>query len=94
MDKNSFVEGVKYVRGGRLPEKLRKHDISAHHDVAKRIFVVKSSNLDGEVQQNPKRNALKAIFKIIIFLATHDKYIITKNKFNFRTPSLRDSDLK
>lgn len=72
MDTNSFIQGVEYVRGGRMPEKLQKHEISAHHQSAQRVFVEKSSNSIRE-QQNVKRSALKSIFKIIIFLATHGK---------------------
>lgn len=94
LDKNSFVQGVQYVRGCRLPEKLQKHDTAPYHLAAVHIFCTKSMSLIGEVHQNVKRNALKAIFKIIIFLATHGTHIITKYKFNFISPSSRDSDFK
>lgn len=72
-DDNNFVKGVEYVKGCRLPEKLHKHDSALYHLNAKRIFEEKSTTPNGEIQQSTKRNALKAIFKIIIFLATNGK---------------------
>lgn len=72
-DDSDFVKGVEYVRGNRLPTKLSKHDSAPYHLNAKRIFEEKSTTPNGEIQQSTKRNALKAIFKILIFLATNGK---------------------
>lgn len=75
LKENGLVRGVEYVQGCRISEKLKTHDTSSNHQLAQRIYLQKLSNLNGELAEpNTKRNVLRIILKIIIFLATHGKY--------------------
>lgn len=81
---NSLTQGVKYVPGCRITTKLGIHDNSANHQLAQNVYAEKSTNLNGGIQQNSKRNVLRIVLKIIIFLATHGKFSIKskcKKKF-------------
>lgn len=72
-DDNRFVLGIKYEKGCRIADNLNRHDSEKNHIRAKNIFGKLAS--DSNIQQNPSRNwlALKAVVKIIIFIATHGK---------------------
>lgn len=73
---NLFVQGVEYVHGCRITNKLKDHDTARNHTLAQNIYLQKSAILNGEgdgILQNPKRNVLRIVLKIIIFLATHGK---------------------
>lgn len=88
---NLLVQGVGYVPGCRITEKLTIHDTSSHHNLAKRVYLEKSKIPNGEiVQENSKRNVIRVIMKIIIFLATHGKcnFSNTRNQFPIYTQSV------
>lgn len=72
-----FVKGVEYMKGGRTTESLRKHDEESHHKHAMGIYLKLNVDFREETSQpkSPKRVVLRAILKIIIFIATHGKWI-------------------
>lgn len=67
--KNLFVDGVKYDRGCRISEKLKKHSSAAYHKAALNKFL--ECNNSVKACQNERKNVIKIVFKIILFLATH-----------------------
>lgn len=66
---NRFVEGVDYTQGCRMVDGLNKHETSAHHKLAEKNFLKANSDLPRE--NCSKREVLRILIKIIIFIATH-----------------------
>lgn len=69
---NRMVLGVEYVKGCRISEYLKSHEHELHHTSAKdRYSELVSPNSGENTCQSAKRNVIRAIVKIIIFIATH-----------------------
>lgn len=76
-----LVTGVKYVKNCRIAHKLTRHEVSAHHGLTKTTYLNLISNvgMHEEIYHSEKRNAIRIIVKIIIYLATHgENSIIAK----------------
>lgn len=77
LQKNQFVLGVEYKKGCRLSDNLKKHDDAAYHNLATNAYLKFDPNLQQEVHEyvyeSSKRNVLRIIVKIIIYIATHGK---------------------
>lgn len=73
LSENRLVKGVKYEKNCRITDKLKTHENEKHHLLAKNTFANHCANIEKqeEVYQSAKRNAIKCIVKIIIFIATH-----------------------
>lgn len=71
-----FVKGVEYVKGGGITNSVKKHEIEAYHKHAKDVFLkLSADHQHGTCQSEPsKRVVLRAIIKIIIYIATHGKF--------------------
>lgn len=76
--KNQLVEGIEYVAGSRMGDKLQKHDQAAFHKLAESTYL----KFDCDIQQeaceavSAKKNVLRSIVKIIIYIATHGMLIL------------------
>lgn len=83
LGENILVKGLEYVAGCRVSVTLKNHESSKNHQLAEQIYLQHSTNLhEGtQIQQNAKRNVIRIIIKIIIFLATHGKF--SKKKLLF-----------
>lgn len=76
MKKHRLIQGIEYVRECRITDALKTHEKETHHERAKSIYLDLVSNIpfnrdDRNAHQSEKRVVLKAIVKIIIFIATH-----------------------
>lgn len=77
-----FVKGIEYAKNCRITGKLKRHDTSSHHQLAKTTYsnLVSNGTNDGMSEhQSKKRNAIKIIVKIIIYLVTHGENGIITN---------------
>lgn len=78
---NQFVKGVEYVKGGRITDNLNKHEKQEQHQRAMGTYAELNANCRLKSCQGVPRTAtakrivLRSILKIIIFLATHGKYL-------------------
>lgn len=72
LDKNRFVTGIEYVKNCRIVDKLKKHGKESNHETAEDSYLRKVANHgDGQrTYQSAKRNVVKCIVKIIIFITT------------------------
>lgn len=69
---NLWVKGIIYGKNCRITEKAKIHGNEKHHIFAKNIYSRESNcGIQEQISQSPKRNIIRAIIKIIIFLATH-----------------------
>lgn len=75
LKEHRFAKGVEYVKSGRITDSLNKHDEESYHKHAVATFL--KLNADSQVgssqSDSSKRTVLRAIIKIIIFIATHGK---------------------
>lgn len=76
LENHRLVRGIKYEQNCRISYILNSHEDEAHHNRAKNIYLRIVSNCDRQdnINQLEKRNVIKAIVKIIIFIATHGQY--------------------
>lgn len=79
LNKNRFVNGVEYVKNYRIVDKLCTHGKESNHKIAMDHYSRMVANYEeGErAYQSGKRNAVKCIVKIIIYIATHGLYCDT-----------------
>lgn len=77
LHQNRLVLGVEYVKNCRITDKINIHGNESHHRAAKNTYseIVACFEKGGEVCPSEKRNAIKCIVKIIIFVATHGQYL-------------------
>lgn len=68
---NRLVDGIEYIKGCRITEILNRHELGLSHTCARNIF----AEHNGIAFNIDKADALKAIVKIIIYIATHGMYI-------------------
>lgn len=69
---NQFIEGVEYATKCRISDKLSRHENESHHALAKSTYLrLNEGCISDEGVQ--KRNVIKIILKIIIYIATHGK---------------------
>lgn len=69
---NRLVIGVEYVKGCRISEYLSSHEHESNHTGARnRYSELVSPNSGENMCQSAKRNVMRSIVKIIIFIATH-----------------------
>lgn len=75
LSENRFIQGVEYIKSCRITEKLTSHDKESHHKLARSTYLnlVSDSNSEKNIYHAEKRNAIKIIVKIIIYIATHGK---------------------
>lgn len=92
LSENILVKGLEYVPGCRISVTLKNHESSKNHQLAERVYSQHSTNMNGEtqIQHNAKRNVIRIIIKIIIFLATHGEFSRKKDMFElvFRQPQI------
>lgn len=75
LKEHRFVKGVEYVKSGRITDSMNKHDEESYHKHAIAAYLKLEADSQGEPCPSdcPKRTVLRAIIKIIIFIATHGK---------------------
>lgn len=73
LNENRLVKGVEYAKNCRITEKLNSHGKELNHIASKNFYLKTAGNSgkDEEKYQSAKRNAIKCIVKIIVFIATH-----------------------
>lgn len=72
LSENRMVVGVDYVKGCRISEFLNSHGNESNHSAAKNRYSALVSPDNGEnTCQLAKKNVIRSIVKIIIFIATH-----------------------
>lgn len=69
LEGNRFVKGVEYVKGCRITSLLQLHARETHHQLAKNSYWNLVSK--DKIEHSEKRNVIKIIVKIVIFIATH-----------------------
>lgn len=76
LGENILVKGLEYVAGCRISVTLKNHECSKNHQLAERLYLQHSTYTHGgtQIQKNAKRNVIRIIMKIIIFLATHGEF--------------------
>lgn len=69
---NIFANGVEYKPKCRISQKLKLHENESHHNLAKSTYLsLVGNSISGEGVQ--KRNVIKIILKVIIYISTHGK---------------------
>lgn len=69
---NRLIKGIEHVKGCRITEKVKSHEDESHHKLAKLTYLnLVENTISSEGVQ--KRNVIKIIVKIIIYIATHGK---------------------
>lgn len=73
---NRLIKGIDYVPGCRISNILSVHENEALHKLAIKEFDRINGNdpAQGDIDKPERRNAIKSIVKIIIFIATHGEY--------------------
>lgn len=77
LHQNRLVLGVEYVNICRITDKIKNHGLEAHHKAAKNTYseIVACFEKGAEACTSGKKNAIRCIVKIIIFVATHGQYL-------------------
>lgn len=70
LDENRLVKGIEYVKNCRAIDILNNHGKETNHQTAKNAYLRSTNTYDGG-GGDTRRNALKCIVKIIIYIATH-----------------------
>lgn len=75
-ENNRLVEGVEYKVGCRISEILSRHELETQHIRSKNVFggyLVDGGQESEHISE--KRQALKSVVKIIIFITIHSRFL-------------------
>lgn len=82
LKENVFVKGVEYVKGCRITDKLNIHEEATYHNHALGTYLKHCPTQEACHYNSEKRDVMRIIVKIIIYLATHGKH--SKNHYLFQ----------
>lgn len=73
LNDSRFVKGFEHSQGCRITDLLNKHEQGTYHILAKKTFLKHDSAHQQDITEavSAKRNVLRTLIKIIIFIATH-----------------------
>lgn len=75
LKKNIFTKGVEYVKACRITDKVSKHEDAAYHRHALGTYLKHSDPTHAAHHyDSEKRDVMRIIVKIIIYIATHGKH--------------------
>lgn len=77
-ERNPFIKGVEYIRNCRVSEKLKSHEAQTNHKLAKATYSNLISNCSTQegLHHSETEEIIGIVVKIIIFIATHGKYLL------------------
>lgn len=73
LNDNRPVKGVEYEKNCRIIDRVKSHGNELHHKTAQNVYstIAASYEAGSSTYQSGKRNAIKCIVKILIYIATH-----------------------
>lgn len=72
-----FINGVEYVKGCRISDLIIRHETETHHTRANNFYkkLVSEETVESVQDKSEKWNALSAVIRLIIFMATNGEYL-------------------